>query len=131
MAAVATMVAMRTVKFGFQIRRSFAYMRNAKMNSLETPTISINDQKFEWYVLDDVVMGGISASLVSLNGQGSLVHSGNISPIGGGFATCRIKNVDLGITEANKGLRITFIGNTNTKVHSKFTLSMKGQRMNW
>ena len=58
MAAVATMVAMRTVKFGFQIRRSFAYMRNAEMNTLETPTISINDQKFEWYVIDDPVMGG-------------------------------------------------------------------------
>ena len=42
-----------------------------------------------WYVLNDVVMGGQSTSRVDTMEDGSLKFSGEISLVGGGFATCR------------------------------------------
>jgi hypothetical protein len=44
---------------------------------------------FQWYCLDDVVMGGRSKSSVEVDKAGRLRFQGNISTIGGGFCSCR------------------------------------------
>ena len=50
---------------------------------------SVPGPPLRWYVLNDVVMGGRSTSGVNVTEDGSLKFSGEISLVGGGFASCR------------------------------------------
>ena len=50
---------------------------------------SVQTKPLRWHVLNDVVMGGQSKSRVVATEDGSLEFSGEISLIGGGFASCR------------------------------------------
>ena len=52
-------------------------------------TSSASTTPLRWYVLNDVVMGGQSTSRLDTTEDGSLKFSGEISLVGGGFATCR------------------------------------------
>ena len=48
------------------------------------------DNNVEWFVVNDNVMGGVSRSRVSINKEGYMVFSGDVSlDYGGGFASVR------------------------------------------
>ncbi len=52
----------------------------------------------EWMVVNDNVMGGVSSSRVSINSEGNMVFSGNVSlDYGGGFASVRSSYENWGI----------------------------------
>lgn len=54
-----------------------------------------NEVLAAWGTLDDVVMGGVSQSGLSLDGQGQAVFAGNVSvENSGGFASVRTKNFE-------------------------------------
>ncbi len=54
-----------------------------------------NEMLAAWGTLDDVVMGGVSQSGLSLDGQGQAVFAGNVSvENSGGFASVRTKNFE-------------------------------------
>ena len=54
-----------------------------------------NEMLAAWGTLDDVVMGGVSQSGLSLDGQGQAVFTGNVSvENSGGFASVRTKNFE-------------------------------------
>lgn len=96
-------------------------MKDARNNiKCTSDNVSLNGQKFEWYTLDDVVMGGKSNSTVLLTNEGHVEFKGNVNTDGGGFSTCRIKDCDLGLNETHKGVRITYRGNTSDKCIYKF-----------
>ena len=53
---------------------------------------------FEWIVINDNVMGGVSRSRVSLNPEGHMLFNGNVSlENGGGFASVRSSYENWGI----------------------------------
>ena len=45
---------------GLGMYRMVKYMRNADKVTFETPKINLNNQKFLWYMFDDIGMGGKS-----------------------------------------------------------------------
>merc|ERR1740117_634692 len=98
----------------FRMYRAISYMKACRANiQCTSDKITMNDKPFEWYSLDDGVMGGNSKSYVSLTPEGHLHHKGkiNMNFEGGGFCTSGTTQLNLGAKESHKGVRITYRGN--------------------
>ena len=69
----------------------------------------------DWQVVDDVVMGGISSGMFSINKKGNGVFTGNISlENNGGFSSVRSRFKEI-----------------STKINSKIVLRIKGDGKNY
>ena len=73
-------------------------------------------------------MGGKSTSKIAVNEQGELEYSGHVNTSGGGFASCRTKEVDLGLKESNSGVKVTY---KNAAGDNIFKVSITSGRFNW
>ena len=104
--------------------KGMAVMRDAPNSAI--PAKVFNGKTNDWYVLNDNVMGGKSTSKIEVNNKGHLVFSGNVNTDGGGFATFRTTNFELGLTDASQSFRVTYSGNTSDNVVSKMTLGTTG-----
>lgn len=84
----------------------------ATMKNQTVAALSLNGHGLSWYHLDDVVMGGHSASSVTVDGTGTFLNfSGVISTRDGGFASCATLTQPLGLPAAATGLNVTLSGN--------------------
>ena len=69
---------------------TFAYPAFSFQNPLNLYDFSASKSSGSWIIVNDVVMGGVSRSQLSLSSTGTLLFEGNISlDYGGGFASVR------------------------------------------
>lgn len=92
-----------------RFERGMGYM--ARMRNLSVDVLTMNGLALTWYHLDDVVMGGSSASSVSTTASGALRFAGNISTHGGGFASCSTMEQSLGLPASTTDFNLTMSGN--------------------
>jgi len=88
------------------------YMERAKEDRIVVPAVELGGCMTEWYVLNDVVMGGKSVSSLIAEDDGGFIFRGSINLDGGGFASCRslIKTEPLGISSSSIALRLEVTG---------------------
>ena len=112
---------------GEQQLRGMPYMRQQAEQRTSALTLGT---ELEWFVLNDVVMGGRSDSKCERTEVGSLHFSGTVSTVGGGFCSCRTHESALG-AGGSTALRLEF---TCDESLYKVTLScgsMSARDVNW
>jgi len=67
----------------------------------------VNAVPLQWFALNDVVMGGQSASTVEAV-NGSVLFSGNLSRVGGGFCSARTADAPFGVPSNAAGVAISY-----------------------
>jgi hypothetical protein len=73
-----------------------------------------NDDKLEWRIVDDGVMGGLSKGKISFTDSGTMKFSGKLSlENNGGFSSVRTTEVDLDLLE-REGLAMRVKGDRRT-----------------
>eukprot|EP00729_Bicosta_minor_P008088 gene8088-23497_t len=80
----------------WRVKKTASYWSACKADVLETPGVLTNLIKgpLRWFCINDVIMGGRSESRIATE-NGKLVFVGNISTVGGGFASIRTTETTL------------------------------------
>lgn len=93
--------------------------RNSEINVVLL-NADIMNTKSKWRIFNDAVMGGLSSSTVSINNEGKILFSGNVSlDNNGGFASLR-SPIDNYNFEEYSGIEIRIKGDGK-----KYSISMK------
>ena len=93
---------------GEQQLRGMPYMRQQAEQRTSALTLGAGTE-LEWFVLNDVVMGGRSESTCERTEAGGLLFSGTVSTVGGGFCSCRTHESALGAAVGGStALRLEF-----------------------
>ena len=95
---------------GEQQLRGMPYMR--QQAEQRTSALTLGGTELEWFVLNDVVMGGRSESKCERTEAGGLHFSGTVSTVGGGFCSCRTHESPLFPAGGSTALQLDF--NTET-----------------
>ena len=98
---------------------------------VENTPMTFTGKNLRWYVQNDTVMGGRSSSQIKINDEGEIQMTGNVNTNGGGFATMRSSDRNMGISQSYKGFKVTYRGATANKVNYKFGLSAGSRRLRW
>ena len=78
---------------------------------------------FDWFCVNDLVMGGKSSSQVERTSEGALRFSGAIDTNGGGFASCRTANTSVDAGNSS-GVVLEVSGDLSSHVF-KFTIAAR------
>ena len=88
----------------------------------------LNTMPLEWFCVNDVVMGGRSEATVSACPDG-IRFTGNVSTVGGGFASARTLDAPLGISNTARAIRVAFTADAaRYKLKLSTSSMLEGQR---